>query len=122
MARTDRDRRRAERRGRVGERRAAWLLRLKGFAIIDRRFKTPAGEIDLVARRGRLVIVVEVKARASLAEAMEAITPTARRRIIAATDLWLARQPGRDRLSVRFDLVAIVPARPPVHVPAVFTA
>ncbi|WP_306117254.1 MULTISPECIES: YraN family protein [unclassified Roseitalea] len=114
-------RRRAERRGRTGEWRAAWALRVKGYAIIARRFKTRAGEIDLIARRGDLVAIVEVKARPTLAEAMDAITPAAARRIEAAADHWLARQPDHGRLSLRFDLVAILPARWPVHVPRVFT-
>lgn len=121
-ARTTGDRKRAERRGRFGEHRAAFALRLRGFRIVARRFRTKAGEIDFIGRRGNLVVIVEVKARPSLAEAMDAITPAAQRRIIAATDIWLARQADHGRLSVRFDLIAIVPGRWPAHVPAVFTA
>ena len=115
------DRRSAERRGRRGETRAAWVLRLKGFRIVARRYRCKAGEIDLIARRGDLVAVVEVKARPSIGEAMDALTPTARHRIEAAADHWLARQPDHGTLSLRFDLVAILPGRWPVHVPAVFT-
>ncbi|MFX3681113.1 YraN family protein [Oceaniradius stylonematis] len=115
-------RRKAERRGHAGETRAAWLMRLKGFRIVARRYKCRAGEIDLIVRRGDLVAIVEVKARPSLAEAMDAVTPYGRRRIISATDHWLAGQPDHGRLSVRFDLVAVLPGRWPVHVPAVFTA
>ena len=95
---------------------------MKGFRIVERRFKTRAGEIDLIARRGGLAVIVEVKARARLAEAMDAITPITRRRILAATDIWLARQPDRAHLAVRFDLVAVLPRRMPVHVAAVFSA
>lgn len=115
-------RRKAERRGHKGETRAAWALRLKGFRIVARRYKCKAGEIDLIARRGHLVAIVEVKARPGIGEAMDAITPTAQRRIEAAADHWLARQPDHGQLSVRFDLIAILPGRWPVHIPAIFTA
>lgn len=116
------DRRRAERRGQRGETRAAWALRLKGFRIVARRYRCKAGEIDLIGRRGDLIVIVEVKARPSIGEAMDAVTPAAQRRIIAAADHWLARQPDHGRLGLRFDLVAILPGRWPIHVPALFTA
>jgi len=116
----DERRRRAEKRGHGGERLAALALRLKGYRILAQRYRTPLGEIDLIARRGDLVLIVEVKARGSLAAAMEAVTPTAQRRIEGAADLWLARQPDYGRLSVRFDLIAILPWRWPVHVPGLF--
>jgi len=102
--------------GHRGERLAAWALRLKGFRILARRYRTPAGEIDLIARRGDLVAIVEVKARPTLEQAMNAVTPYALRRIESAADLWLARQPDHARLSIRFDMVAVLPRRWPVHV------
>ncbi|GAB4358046.1 MAG: YraN family protein [Oricola sp.] len=105
--------------GHRGERFAAWALRLKGFRILARRYRTPSGEIDLIARRGDLVAIVEVKARPTLAEAMDAVTPYALRRIEAAADLWLSRQPDHARLSLRFDIVAVLPRRWPVHVPGI---
>ena len=110
----------AYRRGHRGEWLAACALTLKGFRILARRFKTPAGEIDLIARRGNLVLMVEVKARPTLLEAMEAVSWTAERRIEAAADLWLAGRADYGRLSVRFDLVAVLPGRWPVHVPDIF--
>ncbi len=113
--------RRAYRRGHRGEWLAAVALTLKGFRVVARRYRTKLGEIDLIARRGDLVLIVEVKARPSLQEAMDAVGPQAMRRIEAATDLWLARQPDYARLSVRFDLVAILPGKWPVHVPGLFT-
>ena len=64
-----------------------------------------------------LVAIVEVKARPTLAAAIDAVTPTARRRIEAAADLWLARQSDAARLSLRFDIVAVRPLRWPIHVP-----
>ncbi len=109
-------------RGHNAERFAALALMLKGFRIVARRYRTRLGEIDLIARRGNLVLIIEVKARATLEAAHLAVTPQAMRRIEAAADLWLQRQPDRGRLSLRFDLVAVTPRRWPRHVPAFFTA
>lgn len=113
------ERRAALKRGERGEWLAALALRLKGFAIVARRYRCKAGEIDLVGRRGDLVIIVEVKARATLEQALEAVTPAAWHRIEAAADHWTARQRDHGRLSIRFDVIAILPGRWPVHVPAV---
>ncbi len=96
---------------------AAWALRLKGYRILARRYRTPLGEIDLVARRGDTVAIVEVKARASLEAAMDAVTPAAQGRIERAADLWLGSQRDHARLSLRFDIVAVLPRRWPVHIP-----
>src|SRR5690349_5331195 len=93
---------------------------LKGYRILARRHRTKLGEIDLIARRGDLVLIVEVKARQTLTEAMEALSRTSERRIEAAADLWLARQPDYGRLSIRFDMVAVLPRRWPIHVENVF--
>ncbi len=109
-------RHRALARGHRGERLAAVALMLKGYRIVARRYRTKLGEIDLIARRGAIVAIVEVKARPSLREAMEAVTATSERRIEGAADLWLARQRDAHRLSVRFDIVAVLPRRWPVHV------
>ena len=103
-------------RGHRGEWLAAWALRLKGYRILAVRHRTRLGEIDLIARRGDLVAIVEVKARATLAEAMDAVGPEAQRRSEHAADLWLARQKDHARLSLRFDIVAVLPRRWPVHV------
>ncbi|MCQ8784294.1 YraN family protein [Mangrovibrevibacter kandeliae] len=110
------ERRHRFRKGHRGERLAALALRLKLYRIVARRFRTRLGEIDLIARRGDLVAIVEVKARPTLMEAMDAVGPLAQRRIEAAADLWLARQPDHAHLSIRFDLMAILPGRWPVHV------
>jgi putative endonuclease len=111
---------RAYRKGHRGERLAALALMLKGYRILARRHRTKLGEIDLIARRGDLVLIVEVKARQTLTEAMEALSRTSERRIEAAADLWLARQPDYGRLSIRFDMVAVLPRRWPIHVENVF--
>jgi putative endonuclease len=110
----------AYRRGHLAERRAAAALMAKGFRIVARRYRTKLGEIDLIARRGDLVLIVEVKARRSLVEAMEAIARGSERRIEGCADLWLSRQPDFGRLSVRFDMVAVLPWRWPVHVENAF--
>jgi putative endonuclease len=111
---------RAYRKGHRGERLAALALMLKGYRILARRHRTKLGEIDLIARRGDLVLIVEVKVRQTLTEAMEALSRTSERRIEAAADLWLARQPDYGRLSIRFDMVAVLPRRWPIHVENVF--
>ena len=113
---------RAYRKGHRGELVASLALLFKGYRIVARRFRTKAGEIDLIARRGDLVLVVEVKARPTLLQAMEAITVTAERRIESAADIWLSRQADHARLSVRFDMIAVLPRRWPVHVPNIFQA
>ena len=114
-------RRRALKRGARGEFLASLALMAKGFRIVARRYRTRLGEIDLIARRGDLVVIVEVKARATLEQAMEAVAMQSQRRIAAAAELWLARQPDHARLSLRFDMVAVLPRRWPVHVPGAFT-
>lgn len=110
----------AYRRGHRGEWLAAAALMAKGFRILARRYKTKLGEIDLIARRGDLVLIVEVKARPTLAAAMEAIGRESERRIEGAADLWLMRQTDHARLSIRFDMVAVLPWRWPVHVENIF--
>jgi putative endonuclease len=113
-------RRKSYRRGHRGEWLAAAALMAKGFRILARRYRTRLGEIDLIARRGDLVLIVEVKARPTLRAAMDAIARESERRIEGAADLWLSRQPDYGRLSVRFDMVAVLPWRWPVHVENIF--
>lgn len=111
---------RAYRRGNRGEWLAALALMAKGYRIVARNYRTKLGEIDLIARRGDLIAIVEVKARPTLAEAMDAIGRQAERRIEGAADMWLSRQQDFAKLSVRFDLVAVLPWRWPVHVENIF--
>ncbi|HMQ57490.1 MAG TPA: YraN family protein [Rhizobiaceae bacterium] len=113
-------RRKAEKRGHRGEFLAALALRLKGWRIVARRFKTPSGKIDLIARRGDLIAIVEVKARASVQAAVDSVTRPAQRRIANAADVWLSRQRDHGRLSLRFDIVAVLPRRWPVHLEDAF--
>lgn len=109
-------RRNAYRRGHRSEWLAAAALSLKGYRILARRYRSHFGEIDLIARRGDLVAMVEVKARPTLLQAMEAVGPATERRIEAVADAWLARQKDAARLSIRFDIIAVLPWRWPVHV------
>lgn len=113
-------RRRAHRRGHFAEWFAALALMAKGYRIVARRFKTKAGEVDLIARKGNLVALVEVKARADARTAVDAVTATAAKRIAAAGDIWLSRQRDATKLSIRHDIVAVVPRRWPRHFPGAF--
>ena len=115
-----RKRQKAYRRGHTSEWLAAAALMAKGYRIIARRYRTKLGEIDLIARRGNLVLIVEVKARKTLIEAMEAVARESERRIEGAADLWLSKQRDHAKLSLRFDMMAVLPWRWPVHVQNVF--
>jgi len=112
-------RKRAERGGRRAESLAAWWLRLKGWTILARRVRTPVGEVDLVARRGRTLAFVEVKARASAAEAAVALDDYRLRRVAAAAEA-LAHRYARTGDDVRIDAMLIVPRRLPRHLPNVW--
>jgi putative endonuclease len=114
------DRRRAFRLGLGAECRAAWCLRLKGHRILARRFRSHGGEADLIARRGATLVFVEVKARSSFAEALEAIQTRQQRRIAAAARVWLARHPSDRASTLRFDAVVVAPGRWPRHVERAF--
>lgn len=113
VGRADAARVRRERAGRWAELAAALLLMLKGYRVLARRFATPVGEIDLVARRGRLTIFVEVKRRATAAGALEAVSPRQQRRIARAAELWLRRHPRGPAAEYRCDVVAVAPWRIP---------
>jgi putative endonuclease len=121
-AMASRERQAAETRGRRAERIAAWLLRLKGYRVLARRYKTPVGEIDLIVRRGRHVAFVEVKFRDTHDEANLAVTPSGRRRITRAASLWLAANPAAGGLHLRFDVVIAAPRRWPRHLAGAFDA
>ena len=104
------------------ESRAAGYLIAKGYRILARRFRTPHGEIDIVARRRNLIAFVEVKARASLDDAAYAVTPRQQQRIIAAAQGWLAAHPEHAEFELRFDAMLIAPRSLPRHLLAAFDA
>jgi putative endonuclease len=108
--------------GLSAESRAAALLIAKGFRIVARRFRSPAGEIDIVAKRGALLIFVEVKARALLDDAAWSVTDRQKRRIAAAAAAWLAANPDDAMCDMRFDAVLVAPRSLPQHIPGAFEA
>lgn len=110
-----RDRRAAEKSGRVGETRAALFLRAKGWRILDKRVRTPLGEIDLVAKRGNLVAFVEVKTRRTAAELDFAIDEHRLSRVAAAAEMLVPRYAGPDD-DIRIDVVLIAPRAWPRHI------
>lgn len=110
----------AYRRGFFAEYVAAFFLLLKGYHIAAMRYRTKGGEVDIVARKGDIAIFVEVKARRRVDEAISAVGYTTQRRIEAASLHWLSRQKDAARLSLRYDIIAILPWRLPVHFPNVF--
>ncbi len=116
------ERRAAFRLGLTAEVKAAALLMAKGYHIVARRWRSPVGEIDLVVRRGRVLVFVEVKARASFDDAAESVTPRQRRRIVAGANAWLAKHPGDVTRDIRFDVVLVAPRRWPHHIQAAFDA
>ena len=110
-----RDRRIAEASGRRGERLAGWGPRLKGWSILDRRVRTPAGEVDIVARRGNLIAFVEVKTRATAAELDFAIDERRLSRVAAAAEYLMPKYagPGDD---IRVDVILLAPGTRPRHI------
>jgi putative endonuclease len=110
----------AYRHGHAAEAAAALLLLAKGFRLLARRYRTPLGEIDLVAKRGRLIAFVEVKARPSHDEGLESVGRLAERRIVDAADMWLAKHPDAAGLDLRYDMILVTPWRLPRHLPDAF--
>jgi len=106
----------AWRRGRLGESLAIVALTLRGYSILARGLKTPLGEIDIVARRGRMLAFVEVKARESFDHAAEALLARQRRRIARAAAGFLANRPDLAHCQPRFDVILVAPWRWPRHI------
>jgi putative endonuclease len=106
---------RAERRGRHAERLAALRLMLAGYRIVARNYRVPVGEIDLIARRGRTLIFVEVKVRAGQVDAAWSISSRQQRRIRRAAEAFLATRPELATFSLRFDAMLLAPWRMPQH-------
>ena len=100
---------------------AAWLI-AHGYRILARRFKSPLGEIDIIAARRTTLIFVEVKARATLDDAAEAVTERQKQRIAAAAEIWLANNPVPAIRDMRFDAILVAPGKLPRHIPSAFEA
>lgn len=108
------ERRRRHRSGLNAETIVAALLIASGHRILARRFKTPVGEIDLIAVKAGRIAFVEVKSRSTSEDCEAAITPMLRHRVRRAANLWLARNPRFQRHDIGFDLVFVVPWRFPL--------
>ncbi len=107
---------RAYRRGILGEYGAIAYLTLRGWRLVERRFKCNAGEIDLIARKGRQLAIVEVKTRGD-ERAEEVLSPQQRRRISRAAAIYLAKHPEFASFFVRFDVIVVLPWQRLRHIP-----
>lgn len=105
----------AERSGRDGEARAAFWLRAKGWSILDRRVKTPSGEIDLVARRGNCIAFVEVKWRRKSVDLDFAIDEYRLARVAAAVEC-VAHRYAENGEDIRIDVILLAPGAFPRHI------
>lgn len=97
----------AEAQGRGAEDLAAAALERDGWHIRARRLRTAAGEIDLIAERGGLLAIIEVKRRASLAAAAAALEPRQRARLMAAAEIVMAEHPDWGSAGLRFDVLVV---------------
>jgi putative endonuclease len=113
---TKSDRQRRDATGRRAEFISAWFLRLKGYRVLARRFKTPVGEVDLIAKRASVIAFIEVKARPSAAAAMQSVSARQRRRIARAALVFLQKRPDLAENQLRFDLMLVTPGRLPRHI------
>jgi len=109
----------ADSKGRRAENVAALTLRFLGWQIEARRFTSGrgsgAGEVDLVARKGPVLAFIEVKARPTTAEALEAVTADQRQRIARAAEGWIAKHPSDAQAQIRFDVIAVPASGRPLH-------
>lgn len=108
-------RQRAEKQGRAGEGRAALWLQMKGWRILDRRRKTPLGEIDLIAKRGKIVAFIEVKWRKRADELDFAIDEYRLQRVAAATEA-VAHEYAQEDEDIRVDVLLLAPGTFPRHI------
>lgn len=107
-------------KGKLAETSAELLVRGMGYSILERRFKTSAGEIDLVARRGSRVAFIEVKRRATIDDAADSVTPRLRKRVRQAAELWLQDHEDDLTLDPAFDVVLMAPRQWPVYMSDAF--
>lgn len=107
-------RQKAQIKGHIAEWVASGFLRLKGYQILEKRYKTPVGEIDILARKKNYLVAIEVKSRNSLEDAAYSVTPFQKKRIERALLYYLTRKPSP--LFLRFDVVLIAPLKWPCHI------
>ncbi|MBL0941116.1 MAG: YraN family protein [Alphaproteobacteria bacterium] len=108
-------RQQAFQRGHKAETLCVWFLRLKGYRIHARRFRTPLGEIDIIAKRRKVLIFIEVKARNDLSTGIFAVTSHQQKRISKAALFYLSYQPNMHNNICRFDVMVVRPWRWPYH-------
>jgi len=104
------------RTGLDAERLCRLALRLKLYRILAARYKTPIGEIDIIAARGNTVVAIEVKARATRDEAVESLSPRQQTRIANALQRFVATRPRFANADLRFDVMLATPRRWPTHI------
>lgn len=112
----------AERQGRRGEALAALFLQAQFYRIVERRFKCPVGEIDLIAERFGTTVFVEVKARDRAEGVGEALEQVNQQRIVRAAEYYLSRHPKLAATSLRFDVIFLAPRAWPRHLKNAFDA
>ena len=110
-------RQQAQRRGAFAELLCRWHLRLHGWRIVACDWRCSSGEIDILARRGGVLAIIEVKSRRDFASAAQSVLPRQRRRIARAATAFLAMRPDLAELTLRFDVMLVAPPRAPLHLP-----
>lgn len=110
----------SHKRGHRAELLCSIMLRLRGYKIIARRYKTHQGEIDIVAARGTTLAFIEVKARPSYREASEAVSEQQMARMGRCASLFLAHVRGFSRYTMRFDIMIVMPWHLPIHIENAF--
>lgn len=106
---------RAERFGYWAEWWCIMSLWARGYQLLARRWRSPAGEIDIIAARGAVIVCIEVKARRTAEEAAYALQPMQQERLWRAAEMFLKHYPRRAGRSVRFDVMLVAPWRWPIH-------
>jgi putative endonuclease len=99
---------------------AVWYMRLKGYRLIANRFKSAVGEIDLIMRKGKTLVFIEVKARSKVDDSMWAVTPQQSSRIASAASLFVCRHDLSGVEFQRFDIVAVPSYLWPTHIKNAF--
>ena len=115
-----RSRQQAQSHGHKAENLALWYLRLKGYRLLARRYKTPLGEIDLIMRKADTTVFIEVKARATVDASLYAVTPQQSRRIAQAASLFASRDAKTALGLQRFDIVVVPSTLWPTHIKNAF--
>ena len=112
----------AEGAGRRSEALAALFLQAQGYRVLDRRVKTPVGEVDLIVRRRKVTVFVEVKSRSFSHQEADAMFAVNRKRIVRAAQYWLIRNPRHAEDELRFDVIFLAPFAWPRHIVNAFDA